>query len=121
MPDRLLHPSRICVLSVPEVAAMFFSSLLERFVKKSPIAVMSHSIIVYALNATSLNTLFKEHACAQYEKKISFSALVDLMSLVVCQIYQSVHSAFTKSQEKIAASIVAVYGKLSRMELPIIT
>ena len=65
---------------------MFFSSLLERFVKQSPIAVMAHSTIVYALNAASLDRLFREQASAQYEHKITFSALVDMMSLVVCQM-----------------------------------
>jgi len=100
---------------------MFFSSLLERFIKQSPIAVMAHATIVYALNATSLDKLFREHASAQYEHKITFSALVDLMSLVVCQIYRSVNSAYTKSKDQLGASLVAVYGKLSRMELPILT
>ena len=100
---------------------MLFSSLLERFVKQSPIAVMAHSTIVYALNATSLDKLFNEHASAQYEYKLSFSSLVELMSLVVCQIYRSVNSAYTKSQDKLGASLVAVYGKLSRTELPILT
>jgi hypothetical protein len=99
---------------------MFFSSLLERFIQKSPIAVMAHATIVYALNATSLDALFKAHASAQYEYKITFSALVDLMSLVVCQVYRSVNSAYAKSKDKLRASLVAVYGKLNRMELPII-
>jgi IS4 transposase len=100
---------------------MFFSSVLERFVKESPIAVLAHATIVYALNATSLDTLFREHASTQYEHKLTFSSLVELMSLVVCQIYPSVNSAYTKSQEKLGASLVAVYGKLSRTELPILT
>jgi hypothetical protein len=81
---------------------MFFSSLLERFIEKSPIAVMSHSTIIYALNATALDDLFREHASAQYEHKITFSALVDLLSLVVCQIYTSVNSAYiTSARNKI--------------------
>jgi hypothetical protein len=100
---------------------MLFSSLLERFVEKSPIAVMAHASIVYALNASSLNNLFQEHASAQYEKKITFSSLVDLMSLVVCQIYPSVNSAYAKTRQKLGASLVAVYGKLKRTELPIVT
>jgi hypothetical protein len=100
---------------------MLFSSLLERFIKQSPIAVMAQATIVYALNATCLDKLFREQASAQYEHKITFSALVDLMSLVVCRIYRSVHSAYTKSKTKIGASLVAVYGKLSRTELPILT
>lgn len=65
---------------------MFFSSLLDRFIKKSPIAVLSHATIIYTLNATSLDALFREHASLQYEHRITFSSLVDLMSLVVCQI-----------------------------------
>jgi hypothetical protein len=100
---------------------MLFSALLGRFVEKSPIAVMAHASIVYALNATALNNLFQEHASAQYEKKITFSSLVDLMSLVVCQIYPSVNSAYAKAKNKIGASLVAVYGKLKRTELPIVT
>jgi hypothetical protein len=100
---------------------MFFSALLERFVQQSPIAVMAHATIVYALNATRLDHLFKEHASAQYEHKITFSALVELMSLVVCQIYRSVNAAYAKSKQKIGASLVAVYGKLSRTELPLLT
>ena len=50
-----------------------------------------------------------------------FSALVDLMSQVVCQIYRSVNAGYKKSKAKLKASLVAVYGKLSRMELPITT
>lgn len=100
---------------------MFFASLLERFVKQSPIAVMAHSTIVYALNASSLDQLFREHASAQYEHKITFSALVDMMSLVVCQIYRSVNSAYSKCKDKLGACLVAVYGKLRRTELPILT
>jgi hypothetical protein len=113
MKDSLLVPQ--------EVAAMMFASVLDRFVKQSPIAVMAHSNIVYALNAEVLNAVFQKHACAQYEHKIVFSDLVDLMSLVVCQVYRSVHSAYSKSQPKIAASLVAVYGKLNRMELSVTT
>jgi hypothetical protein len=100
---------------------MLFSSLLERFVKQSPIAVMSHATIVYALNSVSLNRLFHEHASTQYEHKIPFSALVDLLSLVVCRVARSVHSAYTKSKDALRASLVAVYGKLSRTELPVLT
>jgi len=100
---------------------MFFSSLLDRFIKKSPIAVLSHATIIYTLNATSLDALFREHASLQYEHRITFSSLVDLMSLVVCQIYRSVNSADTQCAEKIAASLVAVSGKLNRLELPIIS
>ena len=100
---------------------MFFSSLLERFVKKAPIAVMAQSAIVYALNASSLDNLFREHATAQYEHKITFSSLVDMMSLVVCQVYRSVNSVYTKCKDKLGASLVAVYGKLRRTELPILT
>jgi Transposase DDE domain len=105
---------------VQEVVAMFFSALLERFVQQSPIAVMAHASIVYALNNTFLDNLFKEHASAQYENKITFSALVELMSLVVCQIYRSVNSAYGQSKKKIGASLVAVYGKLSRTELALL-
>ena len=94
---------------------MFFSALLERFVKQAPIAVMAQATIAYALNATFLDRLFQEQASTQYERQIPFSALVDLMSLVVCQIYRSVNSGYKKSKAKLKASLVAVYGKLKRI------
>ncbi len=100
---------------------MFFTSLLERFIAKAPIAVMAQASIAYALNAATLDQLFHDHASTQYERKITFSALVDLMSLVVCPVYGTVNSAYAKSKSKLKASLVAVYGKLSRMELPITT
>lgn len=100
---------------------MLFSSLLERFVEKSPIAVLSHATIVWSLEADSLDKLFEEQATSQYENKLRFSALVDLMSLVVCQIYGSVNAAYAKSQATLGASLVAVYGKLRRTELPLLT
>lgn len=100
---------------------MLFTSLLERFIKHSPIAVMAHATIIHALNAVALNRLFQEHATTQYEHKIPFSALVDLLSLVVCRVARSVHSAYAKYKEALGASLVAVYGKLSRTELPLLT
>jgi DDE family transposase len=115
-----LYQLRICSSAVQEDIAMFFTSLLERFVKQSPLAVMTYSTIVYALNASALDRLFNEHATVQYKHKIAFSALVDMMSLVVCHIYSSVNAAYTKCKAKIGASLVAVYGKLRRTELPIL-
>jgi hypothetical protein len=115
-----LYQIGICSLSLPEDVTMFFTSLLERFVKQSPIAVMTHSTIVYALNSVALDRLFDEHAATQYKHKIAFSSLVDMMSLVVCHIYSSVNSAYTKCKAKLGASLVAVYGKLRRTELPLL-
>jgi IS4 transposase len=43
------------------------------------------------------------------------------MSLVVCQVYGSVNSAYNKCKEKLGASLMAVYGKLRRTELPLLT
>jgi IS4 transposase len=100
---------------------MLFDKLLHRFVQDAPISVMAYASLSYALNADLLDRLFSEQATVQYEKKLLFSSVVDLMSLVVCRIHRSVNSAYKVCKERLGVSLVALYSKLSRMELGITT
>ena len=58
-------------------------------------------------------------AYRQYEQELLFSTQVDLMSLVVCGMYPSVHAAYQKKAVEISVSATALYNKLQRVELPV--
>lgn len=54
----------------------------------------------------------------QYTRKLLFSAVVELMTLVVCNKI-SVYQAFKKNRDRIGVSLQAVFDKLDRLELRI--
>ena len=63
---------------------MLLDSLFEPFLAASPLSVMARSLIEHALDPTDLDQLFEANAQKQYTRQVTFSSLVDLMSLVVC-------------------------------------
>ncbi len=69
-----------------------------------------------ALSPTVVDQLFEDVAERQYTRKLLFSSIVDLMSLVVCRIRPAIHAAYQAHAETIDASIKAVYDKLDRTE-----
>lgn len=91
-----------------------FSEVLERFVDKSPLTVMVRGLLENLLSADKLDRWFEATCEHQYTRKILFSSLVGLMLQVVCRTRASVHEAYLAST--IAASVVAVYGKLKGVE-----
>ena len=99
---------------------MMFEAMLQRFTKKSPVTVMARVAIERALGAEHLDGLFKKKAVSQYEKQIMFSALVDLMSLVVCKVYSHVSAAYRAVSDTLPASLQAVYDKLKGVEKPVL-
>lgn len=94
---------------------MLFNEVFERFEKKSPLAVMTRATMEYALDPVALDELFDATADRQYTRKLLFSAVVELMTLVVCNRI-SVHRAFKKSRDRIGVTLQAVYDKLDRLE-----
>src|SRR5215210_7941318 len=99
-----------------EAAAMILSDVFERFVHACPIPVMAQAVLENALNPQIVDQLFEDVAERQYTRKLLFSTIVDLMSLVVCRIQPSIHAAYQAQAETIDASIKAVYDKLDRTE-----
>jgi len=61
---------------------------------------------------------FGRVACHQYESKLLFSTLSDLMSQVVCSTRRSIHEAYQHARE-IGVSITSVYNKLNGLEPPL--
>jgi len=69
-----------------------------------------------ALSPKLVDELFEDVADQQYTKRLLFSSIVDLMSLVVCRIQPAVHAAYQAHAETLDATVQAVYGKLDRTE-----
>jgi IS4 transposase len=98
------------------MAMMILSDVFERFADTCPLPVMAQAILENALNPRVVDQLFEDVAIQQYTKKILFSSIVDLMSLVVCRIRPAIHAAYQAHAEIIDASLRAVYGKIDRVE-----
>jgi hypothetical protein len=94
---------------------MVFDEVFERFVKRSTLTVMTRATMEHALDEAALDALFDQTADRQYTRKLLFSAVVELMTLVVCNRI-SVHRAFKKSRDRIGVTLQAVYDKLDGLE-----
>ncbi len=95
---------------------MILGDIFERFAQDSPLSVMAQAVMENALSPTVIDQLFEDVAERQYTRKLLFSSIVDLMSVVVCRIRPSIHAAYQAHGEIIDASIKAVYDKLDHTE-----
>ena len=92
-----------------------FGQILQKFAEKSPATVMVRALLEQLLNPEKLDQWFEVTRQTQYTRDILFSSLVGLMLQIVCKTQASVHAAYRHAN--IAASIIAVYGKLQGVEL----
>lgn len=95
---------------------MILSDIFQRFVQDSPVTVMTQAILENALPPATVDELFEDHAEFQYTRKLLFSDVVDLMSVVVCNIRPSINSAFKKMAPALGVTRKAVYDKIDRVE-----
>ena len=95
---------------------MILSDVFERFAQDSPLTVMARGLLENALNPRALDQLFEDVADQQYTKKLLFSSVVDLMSLVVCGIQPAINTAYRDKAETLPVTIQALYGKVDRTE-----
>lgn len=89
--------------------------LVDRFIQKAPVSVMTHACITRVLADTALDEIFERHAERQYTKELTFSTIVKLMAKVTFGTHDSVHAAYRFTAD-IPVSIAAVYDKLSCLE-----
>jgi VCBS repeat-containing protein len=90
--------------------------VFERFVERTPFAVMSRSLLERTLTPEGLDALFEEKADAQYTRELTFSSVVDLMGQVVTTAFPSVRAAFLDKSFGISVSLTALYNKLQGIE-----
>jgi len=98
------------------MAGVALGAVFQRFVEKSPIAVMAGGLVEKLLSPERLNALFERKAIDQYTRELLFSTMFDLMSAVVMGARRSVHAAYQASREEISVSIASVYNKLDGIE-----
>lgn len=95
---------------------MLLQAVFDRFVQKSPVAVMVRGLLENTLNPATVDALFEQHADSQYTRELLFSQIVDLMGQVVCGVYPSVNAGYQKQREHFTVSRTAVYDKINGVE-----
>src|SRR5262245_37703340 len=95
---------------------MLLGKIFERFANGSPLTVMLRGTLEYALRPELLDQLFLDTARHQYTHKPLFSTLVDVTSLVVCQIHPSHNAAYQADPAAVGVSLRALYDKLEHTE-----
>lgn len=90
--------------------------VFERLMQRAPVAVIARAGMEHALSAQEMDEVFGAAAKGQYTRELLFSAIVQLMSLVVCRIRASVHAAYQKLRSSLPVTVQAVYEKLARIE-----
>ena len=93
-----------------------FSTILQRFMEKSPVPVIVQVLLERVLSPEKLNGWFEGTAVEQYTRELLFSTVFELMNLVVFKTFPSVHAAYQESGEEIGVSIASVYNKLNGLE-----
>jgi Transposase DDE domain len=95
---------------------LFQDRLFRLFAAERPVATMAQMALRYLLDDEALRQVFQEHAQAQRDEIIPFSALTQMMASVVLSQEPSVNAAIKKRLGELGASHQAVYGKLQRVE-----
>ena len=82
-----------------------FNNVLDRFVEHSAVSVMFRATLENAVTARLLDDVFAEHARRQEPGKLLFSAMVDLLGLVVARVRHSVNDAYLARKEAFTVSV----------------
>jgi hypothetical protein len=91
------------------------NSVLDRFIKECPLAVLTRCIIG-TLSAEELDEVFDRNRSRQYDDTIKFSAVAASMAEIVVGTVDNRNQAYDKYKEEIKASNTAYYRKLNRTE-----
>lgn len=92
-----------------------FQEMLRRFMDEAPVCVAVRAVAERLLSSRHLDELFHEVAQHQYESKLLFSTVVQLIGQVVAGPRRSVHEAYQHAGD-VGVSVAAVYDKLNGME-----
>jgi hypothetical protein len=90
-------------------------AVLDRFVDKHPLAVMTRAIIG-AVMCDELDQVFQQNRSRQYEDAIKFSTVAMSVAEIALGTVENRNQAHRKYQAEIRASTTAYYNKLNRTE-----
>ncbi|HEY2429431.1 MAG TPA: transposase [Acidimicrobiales bacterium] len=94
---------------------MILGPVLERFIQDAPMPLMFRALLERALDPAELDAMFEATATRQYTRELLFSAIVDLLAVVVFRMRPSVRRAYLSSSGMMA-TLTAVYEKLKGTE-----
>lgn len=95
---------------------MVHQEIIDRFVEKSPVSVITRGLVEYVFPPEGLDQLFRDTAIDQREDELLFSLLVETLSLAVTSMRDSVNAAYKASQERFTVSVNSFYNKLRGVE-----
>ena len=72
---------------------MVLGPVLERFIQDAPMPLMFRALLERALDPAELDAMFEATAAKQYTRELLFSAIVDLLAVVVFRLQPSVRRA----------------------------
>jgi len=90
-------------------------TVLDRFIGKKPLAVMTRSI-VGTLMGDELDEVFDQNRSRQYNDTIKFSTVALSMAEIALGTVKNRNQAYFKYRKELQTSAVAYYGKLNRTE-----
>jgi Transposase DDE domain len=91
------------------------TEVLDRFVESRPLCVMTRCVLGHMVSG-DLDDVFAQCRQRQYEGDIKFSALATSVADVALSFCDNFNQAYKRHKEDLAASVVAYYGKLNRVE-----
>jgi hypothetical protein len=94
---------------------MILGPVLERFIQEAPMPLMFRALLERALDPADLDAMFETTATRQYTRALLFSAIVDLLAVVVFRMQPSVRRAYLSSSGMMA-TLTAVSEKLQGTE-----
>jgi hypothetical protein len=97
------------------VFAMSGKAMLDRFMDKYPLAVMTRSIVELVLG-DQLDEVFQQHRGRQYDDTIKFSTVAMSMAEIALGTVDNRNQAYRKYKAELQTSLEAYYGKTNRTE-----
>jgi len=100
-------------------ADMILSYVLERFVEKEPISLMTRTMMEVVLALAELDALFDSCSEQQHTRSLLFSSMVNLLGMAVSEVRPSVNAAYQRVKATLPVSLSAVDEQLNGLEPPV--
>lgn len=95
---------------------MLLADRVESFLTQRPYCVLVRAALQRMLDPAQLDQMFRDTATRQNERELLFSALVEVMALVVTRVEPSVLASYRSLRDVLGVSDEAVYQKLRGVE-----
>jgi IS4 transposase len=93
------------------------ATMFKRFSEAAPAAVMVRGLLENVCGSDNIDDIFARSAVRQQvSDKLLFSAVMDLLSLVVCRQRKSLGQAYVRAKDQFEVSLRSVYNKINGVE-----